>query len=473
MKGKTSMAISSITVILIAQSFFNLLLLFRSIFWNYGLNYSDPLILATSGILYKSISTYPYILTYYTPLSYLLVRAFAMLAPQFVSTNPYFYMKILDIFAVAAVSVLIFAITNNLSSKKYAALATAFFLSSTLLLQYGTSFSPIFLELAFDLLAVYLMIKPGGKKVAYAAVSLFIAFMFRQSAIVIFAALLIYLLIERRFKLALGFSAIFLVSSAVAVFSINALTGGRFILEVIELPLITPALFKIFLLNLFDFIKSTYSAAFALLALGWFFLFKKRNSLISVLLVVTGISTLSSAKYGATIVYFTPFLAFLGIAAALGASEISHSKAKGTQMLNPRVAMSYTVAMFLLLLAFNSAYYKTLYIYNGTVPSADKIGFMLRNVSGPILAEDPEVYVAAGKPILFEPSVFWVLQAHGMWNDSRIVSSVDNCSFGAIVFPEGYDRFLAYPRIINATIAHYEQSYSKYGWIVMEPRKSC
>jgi len=472
---KYRIAVYIITIILLGQSLFNIILLYRSIFLSYGLNYSEPLILATAFNLYKSFGTYPYLITYYTPLFYILVRMMSSIMPQFVSTDPYFYIRSMGFAATIISALLIYVIARYVTEKKLLGVfALSIFLSSELVLKYGASFSPMPMELAFELFAVYLMLKPGSRRIIFSAVSIFIAFMFRQSAIFIFVALLIYLLYTKRFRDALLFSVLLIGAVITATVCIDAVTANRFFFSIFVIPLITPSALIFLLFNIFSFVKLTYFSAFVFLALAWFFMFERRNAIISILLLVSGIEALSSAKYGATSLYFMPFLAFFSIAVALGAKKIISSRgAKGMNFLNFKFAMVYTLLIFSFMVVYELVHYNSLYIYNATQPPADRIGIMLRNVSGPILVEDPRAAVAAGKPILFEPSIFWVLQADGIWNDSNVVGSIDNCSFGAIGFPLGYGRFVGYPEIINAIKEHYIESYSDYGWVVMVPRKSC
>ncbi len=443
----------------------NIFFLVKSIFWPYSIDYSEGVVsIMKISYLYKSFSTYPYLITYYPPLFYLLIDLFRDLLP---SSLPYLYSRSLTFFATMLIGAFMYLITKRTigSDKLFGIFAPLLFLSSTLVLYFGISPNPIMFELLFDLVALFFIIYSKDRKsLLYAAVALGLAFLFRQSALEIFAAIVAYLLINRRFEDCMFFAAIFSVIFILIVLPLNLITDGRFVFSVFVLPLITPPSLYIFLTNVENFFFET--PIMLLIPLSLYYIYKRPKSLLSITLVVLSVFSLSAFKIGSDYIYFVPVFCISCITSAVAFTELISSRHKPI----PIVAFNTFVT---LLLIYGLASISMHAFFSETPSGSSLVGLSLRNLDGPMLAETPDVAIFANKTVLFEPSMFWVMKNEGVWNDAQIISDISTHKFAAVVFPNyssSEGRLSNYPDIINATDEYYFLNYSEYGWNVYTPR---
>ncbi len=481
-KWKDAYGILFVTIALIFAAFaiYNLFYLLRTVTWPYDLDYSEAVILATKlQYLYKGLGSYPYLITYYPPLYYLLVDAFRA---AYSSSLPYLYTRVLSVFATLACASMLYLISRRfVKGREATLLAPLMFLSVLQLTYWGFAPYPTSFELLFDLTAIFFLLKYADRRgPIYASIAITVAFFFRQSAALMFVAIIAYLVLNRKFKDCWLFAAPFLMISVPVTLLLDFLTGGRYVLSLFILPLITPPDVHTLLAIANTFVFETPFIVFLPFAAYW--IVKNPRTLMAMCFVFSFGSLLSSIKTGANLTYITTLFALFCVVAAMG-MELAFS---GKNSRRKMAAAAYVFIALILLEAsvipkFTGAYQNTF-----KTPQTAEIGFFLRNFNGNVLVESPSVAIEANKSVLFEPSMFSYLKDRGLWNDSQIVSDISMHKFSAISFPAGfpvtsgsivyyedpYGRFSNYTDITKAIQTYYKAGYVNYGWAVYVPKTS-
>lgn len=457
MKVGRSTAFKVVLIASLIISALNLSYMLKALAYPYELDYSEGIYafsaFSSLGDLYGTPSAAPYTLTYYPPLYYL-INSFRSVVT---TSDPYLYLRFMTLISLLADSVLIYLISKNLAGAErgYSALAAILFLSIAYLTPALFS-NPTVFELTFDLLAL-LLVGMKDRHAYLSALSLSVAFFFKQSALVMFVAILLYLVVSRERRPLIQFAGTFAtVVLSVSIF-LNFVTGGNFVFQTLLLPLITPELWQ-------NAIASWTMAAYFTLIIPILFaatigLRSKRLPLIAIALVAEALSTLSIMKAGSSMVYLIPMVAVACIASSIGMERIFSEKSSSL----PYHLFFWLFIMFSLMEA--TAVISTMSVFAST-PAQETVGVWLRNVSGNVLVEDPGVALAANKPLVFEPSMLWVLEEHGLWNDSAIIAEIRDHDFGAIAYPSGGGRFSYYPDLISTIKGSYNLTYYHDGWCI-------
>lgn len=228
----------SILISLLALSILNVAKMISLIASPYSGDITDGVIYAMRlTYLYKSFNTFPFMITYYPPLSYL-IQAVARNALGFVKL-PFFSTRLISFIALILDAIMIYAVAKKAFGYKplYTAIAPLLFLSSSII---NVTSNPVPFELLFDLIAMYFVLKGERNDIIIGGISIAIAVLFKQTAVIMFAAILLYLIINKKFRKALLFLAVFLIILVPTILVINALTQGRFFFSVFIIPLLTP-----------------------------------------------------------------------------------------------------------------------------------------------------------------------------------------------------------------------------------------
>lgn len=460
-KDSRKLALCAVVLFLALLSLANVAIMARDIGWPYSFNYNEGSEYATSfGYLYKSLSSYPYLITYYPPLFYLMADGLNYA----LSLHPYIAERSLSLIAALLDTLMIYLISRKTIKNKplLQLLPALLFLSPYFMLQLGIIAAPIMFELLFDLVAIYLVLgHKGNWQVPCAALVLIIATLFRQTAIFIFAAVAVYLLLNERKKDAAQFAAVYLLVLIPILLIINLATNGTFLISIFVLPGATPFSLNTSVSLVSAFLTDSWALPLIVLALYW--MPRNRLSLLSIATTASLLYVISSLKYGANIYYFAVFYAMLCLASA-PALEAVISKKLGDLRLRSFLVIFSAFALLAMLVFYVSAPYIFL-----PQPTTAAVGIRLRSVTGNILVEEPAVAIAANKTVIFEPSTFWILQRKKLWNDSEIVSSIESKQFGAISFPNCLGRFAQYPQILNATSHYYHLNSTVDGWYIYTP----
>ena len=475
LKARDTLIIAVLLCLLIT-SVYNIIIISQSLSWPYSVHYGEALVSTmTFSDLYKSFSTYPYRVSLYPPLTYIVVELFNRISSP---GQPYFSEGLAVLLALAMSVVLIYLITRKITKggRLLPALASLLFLSSSLIFQWGISHEPIMFELALDLLAIYLILdyKDNGMPI-YSGAVMAIAMLFRQTSIFVFIAILAYLVLIKKRRDAALFAATYLVIVVPTFLLINILTNGRFLLSIVILPAITPLSTNQTMWLSLNFLLESWILFIIPFVIYW--VYKNKGSVISITLILTALSLLTINKIGADTYYFIPFyaLACIGSAAGIEKALLGKAPVKKVVMAAQIIAICAIIPVGL----YYYSYYRnydtgiSTFPYQISIVNQTNVGLMLKNVTGPILVSSPAVAVAANKTVVFEPGMFWVMQKGGMWNDSRIVSDIESKKFGAIVFPtsDNDDLFGWYPQIEEAAQTYYSLNKTVYGWNIYYPDK--
>ncbi|VVB77181.1 Uncharacterised protein [uncultured archaeon] len=458
-------ALALVLLCLILASAFSLFVALERPSWPYSFDYSDAVVSNSGlGVLYKSFATYPYVMTYYPPLFYLIMDALNYAFPV---SQPYFYERLITLAATLVDLALLYIVTRKVTKggRALALIAPLLFASSYLIVKLGASCRPVMPELLFDLLAICLILESGeGKKrsgrVACSAAAMVVSLFFWQSSAILFCAMAAYLALNERLADAKLFVACYLAIAIPLIVAVSAFTGGRFFFSVFILPLITPLDLGALPWMLFVFLLESWLVPMLFFVL--YYITRNAKSLISLATMSSVIYVASAAKLGASDNYFVVFLALCCVAAASGAQEFF-----GRAGAKAKTLAAACVMGSLLFMVSNVSYYGMAYPFH--ISNASSVGINLRNVTGQILVEDPAAAVAADKAVLFEPSMFWVMQQRGLWNDSQMASDIRAKRFATIAFPVGGGRFGYYPAIMAAINASYRINRTEFGWQVYAP----
>jgi hypothetical protein len=448
---------------LIAFSIFNLSIILRMLTWPYSFEYDEAAIYATNfTYLYKSMATYPYLISYYPPMFYLLSEGLNSV----VHIQPYFAERALNLLALIADSILIYLVTKRIIGKRTTVtiIAPLLFLSSYFTLLFGVSAGPIILELLFDLIAIYLVIDyKDNRRLVCSSTFLTFSLLSRQTAVFIFFAIALYLFINKKRKDALLFTGSYLLMAIPVLLLIDLATGGRFFLSVFILLSMAP-FSSVSITHLLEaFLQESWTLPLLIFALYW--TEKNKKSLMTICTAVSVLYVISAAKASANIYYFLVFFAFLCITSTAGIEAmLARKQAKYT----------FPIVYLLITLVFIGISMPVAYLSSPYLPYFKssvntEVGIYLRNITGNILVEDPAVAIAANKAVVFEPSMFWVLQNEHLWNDTEIVSSIQAKKFGAIAMPNCIGRLKYYPEILNATAAYYHLNKMVDYWYIYIP----
>ena len=192
---------------------------------------AQSMMLARDGTLYYDLNRYPYTVSAYTPLYYLLEAGlFKIGLPAYTAGRLVSFAALLGIFVLIWRLVLLY--TRDPYPAWTAALLAA---SSTLLLSWGTTAQVDTLAVFWALAAFYQFsrfVVCGDNTLVWAGVCCVMAFFTKQTMIACPAAICIALLLTRP-KIAFQFGIAVAAAIAVISLSVNAALGGRFLADTV------------------------------------------------------------------------------------------------------------------------------------------------------------------------------------------------------------------------------------------------
>ncbi len=413
--------------------------------------------------LYANFSTYPFVLTYYPPLYYVVLDVSRSLLS---GLSPYVLARILNLIAaIIDLPLLYFLCRKSLKQSVFSSLLAVCMLGGSFVFMINALDLPLF-ELIFDLAALIFLFSKVKRASVYAALLLAVAVFFRQSALLLAPGVLLYLFFAGKRKDALFFAVTFLAAVAIPTLLLNAATQGRFIFSVFTLPLITPFIAGQLQNFLNNFLLTT--PFLVLLAVLFYYAYKFEMSPLFWIVIFSFVSVASSGKYGGSYVYFlVPFALLCASAAPYIESLLAYNLEEKPKKLAYYAVVLLVIAGFLI---------PALYSSNNTLsfspqPETPIMGNALSSFPGNILVETPSLALDANKTMEFEPRLFWVMQQNGLWNDSLLIAGVNSHRFSAIVF-QIYGKFDMYPGLENAINTSYQKDYSIQSWEVYVPKNA-
>src|ERR1700693_1876029 len=188
---------------------------------------ANTMMLARDGTLYYDLNHYPYTVSAYTPVFYLLQAGlFKLGLPAYTAG------RLISFAALLGVFVLVWRLALLYTADRYCAwLATLLAASSALLLSWGTVGQVDSLAVFFALTAFYLYSRYdllGEKTLLWAAGFAVLAFFTKQTMLACPAAIVVLLWSHRR-RTAIQFGAGLAALVTVLALSLNAALDGRFI----------------------------------------------------------------------------------------------------------------------------------------------------------------------------------------------------------------------------------------------------
>ncbi len=438
----------------------------QSLFYPLPIDFADGLpYFINATTMYKSFSTQPYLLTYYPPLYYVVFNAFSFIR---VNNAPFFYERLLELIAELASAFLVYLILKKgMHSSAFVSALGAFLFFSFYPLYYAVSSNPELFELCFSLFAVFLLLRKPRNYEYFAGLSVAVAFLFKQTAALFFIAMLAFLIMKDK-KSALKFFLAFAILLGIICLPLTYYSEGRFFFSVFILPLVTPQYF----LEIANMLVVPLLPLFFLIVFALSEPISKETLLLYVLLFVLFLTFVDIAKWGSNTTYFAPLIAVSSMLGTIRLNDLvgmqSNKRSKNAGNYPARLLLARAFALVLVFSLIADVY------SNPCVMNAQKESELaeLRSLSylqGNILVEKPGYALIAGKPLVFEPSMFWVLHKKGLWNDSEILQQIKDRSFSAIVL-QHISRILLYYNDTKECINEsYHLVYNSTAFEVYEP----
>ncbi len=420
--------------------------------------------------LYPTYASHPAAITTYMPLYYLLFYVSKSLLQ--IPGYPFSAERAMTYAALFIDICLLYLVSRNIAKmgKRYALLAVLIFYADFFIFASLSFYDPVLFELILDLVALLLINSRLKSSYAYAAVAMALALFFKQTAIIVVLGILAYYLLNKQRKEAVGFLSVFLLIVIPATIYTNFITNGGFIESTILLPLNEPI--KPFnILYWWDVaVFSTLFVPLLLLCLkrGTF----KKTSLLVIILVAELLGTLSLYKTGSTQIYLLVPFAFACIIGISNLEKFKNPMIRQKPRWRNSSALPLVITIFVLLsvgiFLFQAA------LSNGyNNPTTSEIVSALKEANGNILVEDPQYALDANKSLVFnaDPTEF-IPSNYKLWNDSYLISEIENRSFAAIEFPinKTNNRFSRFPGLMQAINNSYIEEYNFSGTYIDVPR---
>lgn len=421
-------------------------------------DYSDAVII-TSNIynLYPSLAKIPYHLDYYTPGIYYAVALLAKLPWNIFQEG-----EALGSIASLGIAVMVYLISRRLCGSVGAASAAALsYLASLPVLKAGSFIDPEGVSLVFGLLALYLAMNDTKKSYLVSGLLFGLALLFKQDSVIVLASLCVYLVAHRKFRPLAWVLAPVAVTTLPVLGALDYLSQGRLFLEVVLLPLWTPhsgngpVVKDLPMFEMLGILLALASVEAAVLIV------RRRVDLISIAFAISWpVSLWDASKIGASWEYlFLPMALTCILTAPYYAKVVEFLRSPRAPRLTMKIAL---VALMGVLILGQSTAFSSRAVLSSGVPT-----FGLHDEL--VLSEAPAINYLEGGPQVFEPSTFWVLQIHGVWNDSALVRMVEDRSFAAVVILTGNSRYCWYPSLLSAIENNYVMAGQSQGYYLLVP----
>jgi hypothetical protein len=131
----------------------------------------------------------------------------------------------------------------------------------------------------------------------------------------------------------------------------------------------------------------------------------------------------------------TSVLALVCAAAGMRRRLISKARRKS--------AVSCALALAIAVQCFGVAWFKDIYpspIDPAKREREDRVIEALREIPGPVIAQDVSFAIFAGKPMIYQPLVMTQLSREGLWDQGPFVQQIRDGAFAAILMDEPLDR---------------------------------
>ncbi|MCS6802005.1 MAG: glycosyltransferase 87 family protein [Chloroflexota bacterium] len=375
-----------------------------------GIVLSQALAVAAGQPLYPPLGQPPYAVTAYTPLYYLIVALLsALTGPSLVPG------RLLSLAAFALAAFCIALAVRRQTTWAWGMLAAFAFLAQPAATEWIGLHRVDSLALALSLAG--LVVGARGRLLPAAAL-LLLSVMTKQTYLAAPAAIVAWLMLERRWRDAALFFGAFISPLATIVLTLDWTTGGNFLRHIVWANL------------------NPYSASLVLDWIGW-------ATTVAGPLFITGLVGLlvlprSWLLWKLYFVFTTPNVVALGKDGAsfnywLEPLAAASLLAGGTLALlfatRPRFALAGAAAVFLVIAPSATSAAET--VRRGpALAAADRPAVewaiqAAREAPGDVLSEDLAITALAGKPLAFEYVIFSILWNEGRWREDELVADLD------------------------------------------------
>lgn len=416
----------------------------RAVAFPYPLDYGEgPLLeqarrLAGGDNIYRpTLTDYPFTIANYPPVYPLLL---ALVGKVVGFTYP--AARVVSFLGAGASAWLIASIVRHVTGNARASVcAAALFLANPYVVFWATLARIDLVALPLSLAALLVMLRASGSasRVALALALAWLASMTRQSHLLAApAAIVVGLAIERRWR-ALGFFvAAFAAAVAAAVFVLDLLTHGGFLLHTVtanrnhySFPLLSYFLGDLACTS-GVLLALALAAAFALRGIP-----RTTRAILVTYLVATALSALTIGKVGSHVNYFLEIVASSAIFGGLALARIRVSSTPAWVAAATTLAAVAAIAVGL---GFSVLRPQNMEAKLGRRAEFDALASTLRAEPHPVLADETMgLLVLTGHSIELQPFEFTQLARQGEWDDSRVVRDIREGRFGLILINDGPD----------------------------------
>ncbi len=339
------------------------------------------------------------------------------------------------------------------------------------------SMIPDYGALFFTLLGLYCFlptqtpIKPHHKRWWIGIIALTIAFFFKQNFIWGLCAVGLHLLLHKRFKDTLVYSAIALCFLLIPIVILQILTDGQYWLH----ATFSPATLKMWQAQSFVrywslFIEeSLWVAPIALIGMC-LALYRSWRHPITLYMLLCLLSSVFLGKVGSGDNYFIEITAAISLASAWGWSLFRNTK--------------ITLFMWLALAPFTwFAFQKSIPEFRG-IPTTyqaianselpwDELGVLIKKGKREMIIENPGLLVSYGQRVVYEPFEFRQLAAQGKFDENLVINKIDAHDYDFIILTTSTyrmpytSRFSS--RFLNKVRQRYKVLGSKHGQVFLVP----
>jgi hypothetical protein len=392
---------------------------------------------ATGLPLYLPADQLPLTVAAYTPLYYLLVGGLLRLF----GSDSYVVGREVSVAAtLATASVLAWSVHRVTGRYSFGALAAGLFMTQNLTVLLWAPLHRVDM-LAMCLTMTGLALATAGRTHS-AALAFVLSFMTKQTFLAAPAAVFLALWPDRR--RAIVFGALFVAILGLSMAAAQALSGGWFLWHTV-LANLNPFHLETFAVTLGSFLQFNglpVLIATALLSMRP----RPAERLWRAYFVLSLLSVASVGKAGSSSNYWLE--ASAATAALLSMLCARQAAPVGADTMIPRaigaallIAVPGYQAVFrdaAMLLSWPRPV-QTTAEYARMVRDPDFVAF-LASEPGPLLTDDPGLAVAAGKPLLFEATIFKILAEQGYWDERPILKAVNARQFTLVVLTHPLDK---------------------------------
>lgn len=415
-----------------------------SLWAKYDLGYPESAVvykiynLSRGQPIYRDWDLYPYSISPYTPVYYLLTGLIVAIG-KFNLIEVYAVGRITTLIFTVGCAYIIYVLGRKMGGGRNGSLVCAgIFLVNPLLVPWGFTSRPDITALFFSLTGLVFFLKFGIEKPVLLAGWCTLAIYTKQTYLVLPLTILITGIIKKEYHFAMTFWGSFLLMTGAIFLLINQVTGGEFYRNVI-LANKTPIMINISpMMYLVVVLENVFILAAVLGSFGRKMPVENFDILIKVYFLLSLIWAIcASLKPGADVNYFLEPMV-LGI---ISAGPLIDKFLKSKVQPDLKIEAVGLFILFSLLWTI---------IRLGMIGDSGNVVSKIQRFGEPILTEDLSLTLRSGhKLIISDPYNFSFLEDEFIWNSDKLVNMIRNKSFKVIVSLTPINR----PRMLGGVLS--------------------